>query len=117
MPKLYIEKQYSHMGGKELVQVNKPFLYNEIQQAITQAKIPEKSKISEEKTKKGELLWSGRDFNGPIEDTFRRLNWNKERLSLDGGQYIEGDFFKERVGLEVLLLQEHDRSMRRGCSF
>lgn len=89
------------MGGQELLKVRKPELYKEIVDIITGTEIPEASKKSKEKTMLGQLVWSGHDFNKPLSRAFKALDWDKKRIDLEEGRYVECDFYKERVGLEV----------------
>jgi hypothetical protein len=104
MPHLVIVQEYSHMGGKEILSVKYPDLMQKIIDILTTTQIPEASKISEEKTKPGEIVWSGNDFNKLLKKAFGSANWKKLRLNLEYGDFkgfIEGDFHKKRVGLEV----------------
>jgi len=101
MPRLYIENEYSHMGGLELLKVNKPYLYQEILTIFKTTEIPEPIKESREKTMKGKMVWSGPAFNKPLSESFKRLGWDKKRYDLGNNRSIEIDFVKERVGLEI----------------
>ena len=104
MPHLVIVQEYSHMGGKEILSVKYPDLMKEIVDVLTNTLIPPASKVSKEKTKPGKVVWSGNDFNIPLRKAFQSAGWEKRRLDLEYGEFkgfIEGDFHKERVGLEV----------------
>ena len=100
MPCLYIEEEYSHMGGLELLKLRYPYLHNEICTILT-TEVSEPTKISKEKGKQGKLVWSGPAFNRPLEESFKRLSWEKNRFDLGNNRSVEIDFYKGRVGLEV----------------
>ena len=104
MPNLVIAQEHSHLGGKEILSVRYPVLIDEITEILTATPIPPATKISEEKTKSGKVVWSGNDFNVPLKKAFQTAGWEKLKLNLEYGEFkglIEGDFHKERVGLEV----------------
>ena len=101
MPHLVITQEYSHMGGEEILAFKYPKLKAEIIQILTTTNIPPASKISREKTKRGQLVWSGKDFNKPLRKAFRLAGWKKKRANLKYGRYIECDYCKRRVAIEV----------------
>jgi len=82
MPRLYIETEHSHMGGLELLKMNKPYLYQEILTIFKTTEIPKPIKKSREKTMKGRMVWSGPAFNKPLSESFKRLGWSKKRYNL-----------------------------------
>ncbi len=100
MPALIIVNEFSHMGGLEFIQKKYPKLEEEIKNIVLTAPIGHKSKKSDEKTKIGEIVWSGKDFNKPLKDNFKKFGWSKKRLKLEHGN-VEVDFFKERIAIEV----------------
>lgn len=100
MPHLVISEEYSHIGGKEILASRYPALRNEIIHILTTTKIPPASKKSKEKTRAGQTVWSGHDFNKPLRTAFKSNGWKKRKLQLKHG-YVECDFHKERIGLEV----------------
>lgn len=92
------------MGGKEILSVKYPTLMQEIIDILIKTPIPPASKKSKEKTMPGKIVWSGNDFNIPLKRAFQSAGWKKIRLKLEYEKFkgfIEGDFHKERVGLEV----------------
>jgi hypothetical protein len=100
MSKLVISDEFSHMGGKEFIFQRYPQLANEIKEVITTTVILSKSKVSREKTRKGRLVWSGKDFNTPLKKAFKDAGWQKEKIDLEHGS-VEVDFYKEKVAVEV----------------
>ena len=77
-----------------------PQLINEIKRIITTTEIPPKSKVSRERLRVGQLVWSGKDFNKPLGKAFKNAGWDKEKVELRHGS-VEVDYFKERIALEV----------------
>lgn len=54
--------EYSHLGGSEILQVRYPECERDIYEVIASVSA-QRSKVSEEKTKRGRLLYSPRDMN------------------------------------------------------
>ncbi|MFX0182937.1 MAG: BglII/BstYI family type II restriction endonuclease [Candidatus Hodarchaeota archaeon] len=100
MPRLIITDEFSHMGGGEYISQNYPHLKKEVIEIISTTTIPNKSKYSKEKGKKGRLVWQGSDFNKPLEKAFKNKNWEKLKHTLEHG-WIESDFHKEKIVVEV----------------
>ena len=75
----------------------------EILEILRGTRIPPSSKISQERTKGGQVVWSGKDFNGPLGQEFRRRGWERRKFYYPGqSQYfIDVDFCKGRVSVEV----------------
>ena len=55
--------EYSHLGGKQILQVDYPEIYNDIKQVISNIKNVGKNKVSKEKTMKGRMLYSPSELN------------------------------------------------------
>ena len=68
-----IKQIYSHLNGEEFLIVHKPDLWNEIQRAITNVDA-EKAfvKISKEKNRTGEVLYSPSKLNKLFKDEFSK---------------------------------------------
>lgn len=127
-----IVETYSHLNGLEFLIVHKPALWEEIQSVITKVDATKcKTKISKEKTMKGELLYSPIEMNAAFKKLLRAKNWEESRVSywvtkneklirktltmLPAEQkkeikaagetpifsYNQTDFVKERVAIEI----------------
>lgn len=127
-----IVEKYSHLNGLEYIQVHLPQLWKEVQGVIKDIKAEDcKTKISKEKTKKGEILFSPIDLNEAFKKRLKKKDWNecrtqyyvtadiklaRETLSLDAEMqkkeieaagkkayftYNQTDFVKERIAIEI----------------
>ncbi len=105
-----IKHEYSHLGGKEIIQTCFPKLKREIEQAIAHARAPAKTKISREKTMRGQMLYSPEALNNSLEKELRRLGWQRKRVYLGidvpgltskRKPFKELDYVKGRVAAEV----------------
>lgn len=73
---------YSHLNGLEFLLVHKPKLWKEIQTVISQVDANKcRSKVSKEKTMKGELLFSPIDMNAAFKSLLRANAWRDNRVS------------------------------------
>ncbi|MCB5253968.1 MAG: restriction endonuclease [Candidatus Cloacimonetes bacterium] len=80
--KMKIAKTFSHMNGEEYLIVHHKPLYDEIKRVIASIDAEScKTKISKEKTKKGEILYSPADLNLAFKNNFSALNWAESRYS------------------------------------
>lgn len=73
-----IEKIYSHLNGKEYIQVHFPEIWAEIESVI--ASIDAKScltKISKEKSKSGKILYSPKDLNNEFKSRLTLKGWKE----------------------------------------
>lgn len=103
--------EYSHLGGKQILQVNYSKILKEIHQIIIDIKRVKKTKISKEKTMVGKLLFSPIQLNAQFKKEFNNKGFHelKDRYSIKIPNYktvIKGafkqiDFVKERVLVEV----------------
>jgi hypothetical protein len=127
-----IIEKYSHPNGLEFLLVHKPDLWKEICRVIGSIDSKKcKTKISKEKTKKGQVLYSPIDMNNSFKDKLSKLDWSESRVSYwvtkdeklirktltmpvevqkkeieEAGflpifSYNQTDFVKDRVALEV----------------
>jgi len=123
---------YSHLNGLEYLKVHLPELWTKIESIIRDIDAEKcKNKISNEKTKKGRLLYSPIEMNKEFKVRLERLGWSESRtqyyvtadirlardtLMLDASQqkeiieeagkiahftYNQTDFMKNRVAVEV----------------
>jgi len=77
-----ITETYSHLNGLEFLIVHKPTLWKEIQEVIAAVNAVKcKTKVSKEKTMKGELLFSPIDMNAAFKRLLRLKKWEESRVS------------------------------------
>lgn len=130
--KLRIVEIYSHLNGWEYIKVHKPQLWDEIENIIKNIDANKcKTKVSKEKNKKGNILYSPIDLNKEFKEYFEQNNWKESRVSywvtkdaqlirktmnMDASEqkkeieksglkpirsYNQTDFVKERIAVEV----------------
>jgi len=103
--------EYSHLGGKEILQVRFPEILREIREVIAEVKA-ERAKVSKEKTKEGTLLYAPERMNDAFTEAFAKRGFHRVRDTYDivlpgqekpvvRGAYKEVDFVKDRVFVEV----------------
>lgn len=75
-----IAKKYSHLNGEEYLIVHHKKLYKEIKENV-KAVVADvyKNKVSEEKRKRGEMLYSPTEINSALKDKFSVGGWNESR--------------------------------------
>ena len=105
-----IIKVMSHMGGTEFVKSNHLDRWKEIERAI-QVVDPDsvKTKISKEKGRAGQLLYSPVTMNDAISESLRNTGWEPITEDTQMLEHVEGsrgsqrviDFAKDGVGIEV----------------
>lgn len=77
-----IAQKYSHLNGEEYLIVHHNELYKEIIQVVESINAEDfKTKVSREKTKKGNKLFSPNDLNTAFDRAFQKLDWNETRYS------------------------------------
>ena len=127
-----IVERYSHLNGEEFLIVHRPELLREIEDVIADVDASKcKTKVSRERNRVGELLYSPEDMNKAFASGFRGKGWEQERRSfyvtsdrdlmrriwhLPAGEqkqkitdagfepiatYNQTDFVKDRIGVEV----------------
>jgi len=102
--------EYSHLGGAEILEVHYPSLNEEIYSVIAQV-VPQREKVSREKTMRGRRLYSPKDMNRQFREAFVSLGYRELRdtytITLPDyaveirGAFKQIDFVKERVLVEV----------------
>ncbi|MEX0827683.1 MAG: BglII/BstYI family type II restriction endonuclease [Haliea sp.] len=129
-----IVQRHSHLNGFEFLMYHQPKIWAEIERAIKSVNAEKcRTKVSEEKTMKGKLLYSPEALNREFESSFNKMGWRqrqttnwlcedikmvkeivrlkpdeqKERI-LERGltpirTYNQTDFVKDRVAVEVQL--------------
>jgi hypothetical protein len=127
-----ISETYSHLNGLEFLMVHQPALWSEIQDVIAAVDAEAcKTKVSEEATKKGKILYSPIDMNLSFSNLLRDRDWKESRVNYwvtrdvklirktlampsaeqkkeieEAGEtayfsYNQTDFVKDRVAVEV----------------
>ncbi len=77
-----IAKKYSHLNGEEYLIVHHKNLYKEIKEIVSSINADNfKSKISKEKTKMGDRLYSPIALNNAFDKKFALKNWSESRYS------------------------------------
>jgi hypothetical protein len=77
-----IAQKYSHLNGLEFLLVHKPGLWKEIEEVIASVDaVACRTKVSKEKTMKGDLLFSPIDMNAAFKRLLRAAGWVESRVS------------------------------------
>jgi hypothetical protein len=77
-----IVETYSHLNGLEFLLVHKPDLWREVKSVIKNVDAEKfKTKVSKEKTMKGEILYSPVSMNADLRRLLRAKNWEESRVS------------------------------------
>lgn len=77
-----IAQKYSHLNGEEYLIVHHSKLYEEIKYVISNIDVNQfRTKVSKEKTKKGNKLFSPIDLNKAFDKQFSKLGWSESRYS------------------------------------
>jgi hypothetical protein len=73
---------YSHLNGYEHIMVHKPSLWTEIVSAIEGVDAAQyRTKVSQEKTMLGKVLYSPTELNIAIKTRLKELGWSEKRTS------------------------------------
>lgn len=75
--------EYSHLGGSEILQVRYPEINAQIDEVIATVQLAQKTKISKEKTRPGELLYSPVELNQKFREEFHRRDFRELRETFD----------------------------------
>jgi hypothetical protein len=102
--------EYSHLGGSEILQVRYPECERDIYEVIALVSA-RRSKVSQERTKRGRTLYSPQEMNRQFRDAFRSRGYRELRdvytITLPNsetripGAFKQIDFVKDRVLIEV----------------
>ena len=77
-----IGAMYSHLNGFEWIQYHQKEMWTEIESIISKIKVEDyRTKISKEKTMKGQTLFSPVDLNKRMKDDFEKLRWFESRTN------------------------------------
>jgi hypothetical protein len=84
-----IAEKYSHLNGEEYLIVHHDDIYGEIKDVIHTVNAEAlKTKVSDEKTKKGKLLYNPGELNREFRRLFRKRGWKDTRYSY----YVTTDY-------------------------
>lgn len=126
------KSRYSHLNGEEYMLVHHPQLWDDVRSVIANVDAEVcRTKVSKEKNRKGELLFSPEDMNNQFKDGFEKRGWRQRRATfwvthnekllrnvygMSGDEqrheiekagyepimsYNQTDFVKDRVAVEV----------------
>ena len=77
---MQIAAKYSHLNGEEYLIVHKPALWQEVQDVIAAVDASiYKTKVSQEKTMRGRLLYSPTDMNAAFKHGLEAVHWQERR--------------------------------------
>ncbi len=93
-----IVSKYSHLNGEEYLKVHAPNLLEEVYQVIENVDaVACKTKVSQEKKRKGIKLYSPADLNEAFKREFQNFDWHQHRQAF----WVTGD---EKVMRKVITL-------------
>lgn len=102
--------EYSHLGGSEILQVRYPDIDQEINEIIASV-TAQRTKVSREKTRRGQLLYSPIDMNRQFRAAFRAKGYRELRdiytITIPNSDVViprafkQIDFVKGKVLVEV----------------
>ena len=103
--------EYSHLGGKQILQVDYPEIFQDVHDSIRSISDIKKNKVSKEKTSKGKMLYSPRELNKAFATQFNSRGFHEIRDKYNitipnhdkiiSNSYKQIDFVKNRVLVEV----------------
>ena len=100
-----VVNKYSHLHGEEFLLVHKKELLEEVYSVIERVDAKKfRTKVSNEKTKKGTILYSPGEINNEFKRIFESLNWNSVRRDF----YVSDDYSIVKV-LETLSYVEQKK--------
>jgi hypothetical protein len=77
-----IVQRHSHLNGFEYLMYHKPKIWSEIERAIKSVNAEAcRTKVSEEKTMKGKLLYSPEAMNEAFKLAFNKMKWEQRRTT------------------------------------
>ena len=98
-----ISKKYSHLNGEEYLIVHHPKLLKEILDVIKLVDAEKcKTKISKEKTRMGEKLYSPKELNKIFKEEFEKRGWKEHKI-----KYYMTD--NERIARETMSLDSKEQ--------
>lgn len=90
-----IIEKYSHLNGEEYLLVHHNEIYQEIVKVIKSIDASKfRTKVSEEKTMRGKILYNPQEINSAFKRAFRKKAWRDDKYSY----YVTTDYaLKERI--------------------
>ena len=78
-----IVRKYSHLNGWEYMHTHKPALWQEIESVISSVDADScKTKVSQERTMMGKLLYAPQAMNSALAKGFQKLDWQSRKQPL-----------------------------------
>ncbi|WP_342267829.1 BglII/BstYI family type II restriction endonuclease [Candidatus Tisiphia endosymbiont of Empis tessellata] len=103
--------EYSHLGGRQILQVDYPKIFQEIHESIKAINDIKKNKVSKEKTSEGKMFYSPKELNNAFTQQFNSRGFHEIIDKYDivipnhdkviSNSYKQIDFVKDRVLIEV----------------
>lgn len=91
-----IVSRYSHLNGVEYLKVHHKQLWRDVKSVVRNVDAGAcKTKVSKEKTMKGQLLYSPEDMNREFKDGFEELGWRQRRSTFwvtDDAKLLRGTY-------------------------
>lgn len=98
-----IGAKYSHLNGFEFLMYHKPHLWKEFEDVVKSVDAEAcRTKLSEEKRKKNEMLLSPREMNKKFAEEFEKRDWKKKIVS----NYLSDD---SEIVKQLIPLPAHDQ--------
>ena len=98
-----ISYEYSHLNGKEWLHYHYPSLWDEICESIGSVDANScRTKVSKEKTMRGELKYSPKAMNKELGASFESKGWSEQRFNY----YVTGN---EEVTREIVSLEYEEQ--------
>ena len=106
-----IVERYSHLNGEEYLMVHHGAIYKEIEEVVDSVAADRfKTKVSEEKTMPGRLLYSPGDLNGEFDRLFGEREWKGRRYSY----YVTTDYRTAQRLFGVSLEEQKELLVQEG---
>jgi hypothetical protein len=103
--------EYSHLGGRQILQIDHPEIYQEIRSVIASVGELTKTKISKEKAMAGEALYAPIELNKKFKNEFKKKGYEELRDTYEiriphyekviKNSFKQIDFVKQKVLVEV----------------
>jgi hypothetical protein len=106
---MQIEHEYSHLNGKEWLLVHHPHLWGEIVDSINSTDASAcLTKVSKEKTMKGELKYSPQEMNKGIQYELEVRGWSEKRKNyyVTGSPEVTRDIVQQKPDEQKRIIEE-----------
>ena len=102
--------RYSHLNGEEYLLVHHESLWRDVIEVIEDIDAEAcKTKVSEEKTMRGRLLYSPQDMNKEFEKRFKRRGWSERRNTFwvtDDAKILRG-VYGQKPSKQKKIIEKH----------